>query len=148
MGGEQALAQRRRNMNNLSRRVDQIEKRLEPDGGGKLYPNIWDGRFAGKWPELAEWAMGHTDERPDFWPSEEQATELRRRGYVVESREQLRETFEMLLDLNRKRKKALARMGFGPVGGARSSDGPVHPDYTDPIRLIDDGDGTQRKPTN
>jgi hypothetical protein len=99
-------------MNSLSRRIDQIEKRLEPDGKGRHYPDIWDESFAPKWPELANWALGHTDERPGFWPSEEQAAELRQRGYVVESREELRETFEMLLDLNRKHDEALARMGL------------------------------------
>ena len=87
---------------NIENRIGKIEKALTPCGKGRCFLNIWDDLSETQWDELAKWALGITDKRPDFWPSEERAIELRQQGYSVQTRDELREIYEMVIEANKR----------------------------------------------
>ena len=98
-------------------RIRKIEKALTPFGAGRCYVDIWS-LPAEQWAQLAEWALGNTDNRPDFRPSEEQTIELRQQGYVVETRDELRETFEMVIEANKRaREVGLSGLDWRSIEG-------------------------------
>jgi len=99
---------------NIRSRLKRIEDRM-PDGGGRPYLDIWDLSDE-QWAELAAWAVGETEEVPDFWPSEERAACLRRQGYSVETRQELRGFCEMLTDIHRKRQEAGIGLDYESIG--------------------------------
>lgn len=75
---------------------------MTPRGKGRCFLNIWDDLSETQWDELGLWALGYTDERPDFWPSEERASELKQQGYSVQTRDELREIYEMVIESNKR----------------------------------------------
>ena len=91
---------------NIENRIRKIEKALTPCGKGRCFLNIWDDLSEMQWDELAKWALGITDKRPDFWPSEEHAIELRQQGYSVQTRDELREIYEMVIEGNKRAMEA------------------------------------------
>lgn len=89
----------------IESRIEKIEKVLNTCVKGRCYVDIWtlsDERCA----ELAEWALGNTDKCPDFWPSEERAVELRKHGYIIETRNGIHKIVEDCIELNQKAAKA------------------------------------------
>lgn len=99
-------------MTSIKHRIQKMEQFLGAEAKGRRYLDVWDESIIEHWPELATWALGYTDDRPDFWPSDEQAAGLRRRGYLVETREELREMFEDLLDLRRRHVEVGVQLGL------------------------------------
>jgi hypothetical protein len=89
----------------IETRLKKIEKELNPCVKGRHYVDIWILPEE-QWDELAEWALGDTDKRPDFWPSEKRAIELRQHGYTIKTRDELREIIERCLMLNQKANEA------------------------------------------
>jgi len=87
---------------NIESRIRKIEKALTPCGKGRYFLDIWVDLSNEQWAQLAEWAMGNTDKHPDFWPSEEHAIELRQQGYSVQTRDELREIYEMIIETNKR----------------------------------------------
>ena len=87
-------------------RITKLEKNLFPNVKGKAFLNIWDDLSENEWRELNLWALGETDQRPDFWPSDEQAIEIRQQGYFLQTKDELRETFERNIEANKKAMEA------------------------------------------
>jgi hypothetical protein len=88
-------------MKSIRNRIDKIEKALNPCVKGRCYIDIWMLPEE-QWAKLAEWALGNTGERPDFWPSEERAVELRQQSYTIDTRDELREIVDSCIDFNQK----------------------------------------------
>jgi hypothetical protein len=99
---------------NIRSRLNRIEDMM-PDGGGRCYLDIWSLSDE-QWAKLAAWAMGETEEVPDFWPSDEQAAHLRNQGYHVETRQELRDVCEMLIDSHRKKIEAGSGLDYESIG--------------------------------
>ena len=87
---------------NIENRIRKIEKVSTPCGNGRCFLNIWADLSETQWDELAKWTLGITDKRPDFWPSKEYAIELRQQGYSVQTQDELREIFEMVIETNKR----------------------------------------------
>ena len=102
---------------NIENRIRKIEKALTPCGNGRCFINIWDGLSKEQWDELGLWALGYTDERPDFWPSEEHAIELRQQSYSVQTRDELRETFEICIESNKRAMEAGDGLDWRSING-------------------------------
>jgi len=108
---------------NIENRIRKIEKVLTPCGKGRCFLNIWDDLSNEQWAELAEWAMGDTDKRPDFWPSEEHAIELKQQGYSVQTRDELREIYEMLIETNKRAMEAGDGIDWKSINGQNHLNG-------------------------
>ncbi len=99
---------------NMRSRLNRIEDMM-PDGDGRSYLDIWTLPNE-QWAKLAAWAMGETEEVPDFWPSEEQAARLRKQGYSVETRQELRGLCERLTDTHRNQVEAGTGLDCESIG--------------------------------
>lgn len=103
-------------MKSIRNRTEKIEKELNLCVKGRCYVDIWELPEE-QWAKLAEWALGNTDKRPDFGPSEELAKELRQQGYTIETRAKLREIVDMCIESNRKASEAGDGIDWGSIQG-------------------------------
>ena len=103
-------------MKSIRNRIEKIEKELNPCVKSRCYIDIWALPIE-QLAELAEWALGNTDKRPDFWPSEERTVELRQQGYIIETRDELRENVDISIESNRKASEAGDGIDWGSIQG-------------------------------